>query len=175
MRKSIILILVTFFVLETSLFGQKIEQITKDENKFVYGNSVKLFLGDSIWVTANIQNNSLTDFILTKGKNDSINSISIKFTYDTRSDVNTHYVGGSALPKTALLTSIKMETEGNVLVREYQFRYLLDFYTHLNEIVEFGSDHKYLNSKVNYLGMSMDKETLTGNLLKTIMNYITSR
>jgi len=32
-----------------------------------------------------------------------------------------------------------METEGNELVREYQFRYVSDFYTHLNEIVEYGS------------------------------------
>jgi len=70
----------------------------------------------------------------------------IKFNYSTRSDTNSYFVGGSRIPNTALLTSIRMETEGNELVREYQFRYVSDFYTHLNEIVEYGSDHKYLNS-----------------------------
>ncbi len=82
---------------------------------------------------------------------------SIKFTFGTRTDVNGSYVGGCKVPKTKVLTSISLKTEGDELVREYQFRYIFDFYTHLNEIVEYGSDHKYLNSTAVWWGSTLNQ------------------
>lgn len=75
---------------------------------------------------------------------------SLKFNYyaSSRTDVNTIYVAGSQIPETKLLSSIRMETEGGALVREYQFKYWLDTYTHLNQITEYGSDGTYFNSTV---------------------------
>ncbi|MBK7132277.1 MAG: VCBS repeat-containing protein [Bacteroidales bacterium] len=72
----------------------------------------------------------------------------IKFAYASKTDRNISYTAGSKVPNTVILTSIRMETENAALVREYKFRYVLDFYTHLKEIVEYGSDNTYLNSTV---------------------------
>jgi hypothetical protein len=66
----------------SSLQAQKIENVTRDENKFIYSNEIKLFLGDSIYVKANTVNKSLTDFALVKGIIDSANIIFIRFSYD---------------------------------------------------------------------------------------------
>lgn len=75
---------------------------------------------------------------------------SLKFNYYTssRTDSNIQYVAGSQLPSTKLLSSIRMETEGGALVREYQFKYNFDVSSHLNQIIEYGSDGTYLNSTV---------------------------
>jgi RHS repeat-associated protein len=80
----------------------------------------------------------------------------LKFNYytDPRTDNNILYVAGSQIPRTKLLSSIRMETEGSALVREYQFKYVLDTYTHLNQITEFGSDGTYINSTVIGWGVS---------------------
>ena len=63
MKKFSALLLLSFLPFITSnLVAQKIESVTKEENKFVYSNSIKLFLGDSInVVTENIDFN-LTGF-----------------------------------------------------------------------------------------------------------------
>lgn len=94
---------------------------------------------------------------LNKVKDQSENTInfiypynSLKFNYYTssRTDSNIQYVAGSQLPSTKLLSSIRMETEGGALVREYQFKYNFDVSSHLNQIIEYGSDGTYLNSTV---------------------------
>lgn len=69
-------------IITTPTIAQTIENVTKDENKFIYSNSIKLFPGDSIYVHPGKNENKLTDFTLRKELNDSSNIISIKFTYD---------------------------------------------------------------------------------------------
>jgi uncharacterized protein (TIGR02594 family) len=81
----------------------------------------------------------------------------IKFTYTSKTDKNATYVGGTKVANTAILTSIRMETENDALVREYKFNYVQDFYTHLKEIVEYGSDNTYFNSTLIGWGSSTDK------------------
>ena len=87
---------------------------------------------------------------------------SLKFNYYTspRTDNNILYVAGSQIPRTKLLSSIRMETEGSALVREYQFKYVLDTYTHLNQIIEYGSDGTYFNSTV--MGWGSSTSAFTG-------------
>ncbi|MCU0362420.1 MAG: hypothetical protein MUE32_03605, partial [Bacteroidales bacterium] len=72
----------------------------------------------------------------------------LRFEYTARADSNFHYVAGRKITEKALLTSIRMETEGGALVRRYELRYNLDFYTHLVGITQYGSDNKYQNSTV---------------------------
>jgi RHS repeat-associated protein len=71
----------------------------------------------------------------------------LKFYYSQRNDINSSFIGGSRIPSTMILTSIRMESENN-LVREYNLKYFTDTYnkTHLNEIKELGSDGSYFNS-----------------------------
>ncbi len=89
---------------------------------------------------------------------------SIKFIYDQRSDKNTFYVGGREVLQTVLLRSIRMESEGN-LIREYKFNYTMDFYSHLTEVVEYGSDGSHLNSTIINWGGS------TPFITRTDSNY----
>ena len=69
----------------------------------------------------------------------------IRFLYETRTDKNTTYVGGYANPEDLILRGIKVECNGKT-VREYQFKYTLDIYSHLTEIIEIASDGKMYNS-----------------------------
>ena len=63
MKKLSTLLLLSFLPFITSnLVAQKIESVTKEENKFVYSNSIKLFLGDCINVVTENININLTDF-----------------------------------------------------------------------------------------------------------------
>lgn len=79
---------------------------------------------------------------------------SLKFTYygTSRSDNNIQYVWGSQIPSTKLLSTIRMEREGDTLVREYQFKYTYesayDIGSRLNQITEYGSDGTFLNSTI---------------------------
>ena len=83
MKKFSALLLLSFLPFITSnLEAQKIESVTKEENKFVYSNSIKLFLGDSInVVTENIDFN-LTGFSIADSISDSTKTITISFVYD---------------------------------------------------------------------------------------------
>ena len=83
MKKFSALLLLSFLPFITSnLVAQKIESVTKEENKFVYSNSIKLFLGDSInVVTENIDFN-LTGFSIADSIFDSTKTITISFVYE---------------------------------------------------------------------------------------------
>jgi hypothetical protein len=83
MKKTPIIILTAMLLLNTStIFAQNIEQISKEENKFIYSNSIKLFLGDSIYVEPANIDRKLTDFTLKEGIVDSTKTFSIIFVYD---------------------------------------------------------------------------------------------
>ncbi|NOQ27297.1 MAG: hypothetical protein GQ564_18200 [Bacteroidales bacterium] len=71
----------------------------------------------------------------------------VHFYYDRKSDKNTLYVGGSELPQTVILRSIKIESDGTFL-NEYQFKYLNDFYSLLTEISKIEHDGSQFNSTV---------------------------
>ena len=81
----------------------------------------------------------------------------IKFGYGSKTDSNCKYVGGSKIPNTVLLTSVQMILNPDTLVHKYEFRYSLDFYTHLSEIVETGLNNESLNSTVIGWGASGDQ------------------
>ena len=82
MKKIFTITVLAITLMTTPTIAQTIENVTKDENKFIYSNSIKLFLGDSIYVYPSNSERKLTDFTLRKKLNDSSNIISIKFTYD---------------------------------------------------------------------------------------------
>jgi RHS repeat-associated protein len=72
---------------------------------------------------------------------------SLQFYYDTKSDVNTIYVGGAAIGQALLLRAVRAFTEG-ALAREYDFVYSNANVTHLNQITEVGSDGSKLNASI---------------------------
>ena len=78
----------------------------------------------------------------------------VVFTYTNKNDPSFYYIGGSKIPQTKLLTSITIRTEGDQLVREYTLKYHYDFYTHLNEVYETGSDGTRINSTIFQWGVS---------------------
>ena len=79
-RKIVLLSL--FPILTSNLIAQKIENVSKEENKFIYSNSIKLFLGDSIYVVTENSDKDLTGFALVDAISDSTKTISIRFAYD---------------------------------------------------------------------------------------------
>jgi RHS repeat-associated protein len=87
---------------------------------------------------------------------------SVKFFYGTRYDANNPYIGISLVPSTAILTSIRMESEGS-LVREYLLKYFSDSFnrTRLNEISESGINSATLNSTI--FGWDENDTTFTEN------------
>ncbi|MCL2041449.1 MAG: hypothetical protein FWG84_05345, partial [Bacteroidales bacterium] len=81
----------------------------------------------------------------------------ITFLYATRSDPQILYIGGY-MKNTVLLRGIKVESNGEV-VRRYWFNYNKDFYSHLVEIVEEGSDGESLNSTIVQWGLGTHELT----------------
>jgi RHS repeat-associated protein len=71
----------------------------------------------------------------------------IHFYYVDREDRNKLYVEGSSAEQTLLLFRICSFT-GDALVRKYEMNYYLDFYSHLIEIIGYGSDGSRYNSTV---------------------------
>lgn len=82
MRQKFIFTLLALLVTTSIVKSQNIENVSKEENKFVYSNSVKLFLGDSIYIEANNTRKMLSDFVRVNSITDSTKTISFKFTYD---------------------------------------------------------------------------------------------
>ncbi|SRR5690606_9544111 len=69
-------------IMTSNLIAQKIEDVSKEENKFIYSNSIKLFLGDSICVVTEMVDKNLTGFTLVDTISDSTKTITIRFVYD---------------------------------------------------------------------------------------------
>jgi RHS repeat-associated protein len=89
----------------------------------------------------------------------------INFFYEKREDAYMGFVKNSQVQQSRLLRKIKVESE-NQTTRSYSFKYVNDFYTHLTEIIETGSDESKLNSTIINWGNTTD------NFLKVITNYI---
>lgn len=84
MKKLFLLLISACFI--TSIYSQEIYNVKKNENKFIYGQSIKLFMGDSILVEAKVGVNSLKDFKVVDKISDSSKTMVIRFT--------TEYFGG---------------------------------------------------------------------------------
>lgn len=65
-----------------SVKAQNIAEIKSSENIFVYGQSIKLFMGDKIYVEANLAGNSVQDFKIVRSITDSSKTITIEFKYE---------------------------------------------------------------------------------------------
>jgi RHS repeat-associated protein len=63
----------------------------------------------------------------------------VVFTYETRADVITLYTSGSKLNMSQRLKKIETYCEGTK-VKTYQFNYIFDGFSKLNEIIEYGTD-----------------------------------
>ena len=50
MKKLFPITALAIILMTKPALAQTIENVTKDENKFIYSNSIKLFLGDSIYL-----------------------------------------------------------------------------------------------------------------------------
>jgi RHS repeat-associated protein len=73
----------------------------------------------------------------------------VKFFYEEREDVSKAYIHGSVLQQSVLLNKILVTTDGDGgLSHQYEFKYSKDIYSHLNEIVEYGSDGSNFNSTI---------------------------
>ena len=66
----------------TSINAQDIYEVEKENNKIVYGMSLKLFLGDTILVETTVEDNSIKEFKIVKTLTDSSRTIIIEFKFD---------------------------------------------------------------------------------------------
>ncbi|MFO7574581.1 MAG: FG-GAP-like repeat-containing protein, partial [Bacteroidales bacterium] len=82
------------------------------------------------------------------GLNSHYNRVVFSYYSSSRTDYNTTYPAGKALPSTKLIESIQVLTEGDTLVREYGFKYVLNIYSHLNQITVTGSDGTKFNPTI---------------------------
>jgi len=71
----------------------------------------------------------------------------IQFIYNDRQDKNTSYVSGYPVNENVVLSSIVVRAEG-LLTRKYEFKYGLNQYKYLTEIIEYGSNNLPLNSTI---------------------------
>jgi hypothetical protein len=80
MKKLIVVTILSFIFI--SVKSQDIYKANKADNTYIYGESIKLFLGDKILVETNLINNSLTNFKIVKEISDSSRTLTIEFKYD---------------------------------------------------------------------------------------------
>lgn len=80
MKKNILILAILFS--SSILFAQEVFTVKHLDNKVIYGKDLKLFLGDSILVEAEINNNEVTEFKRVKSITDSEKTIIITFNYD---------------------------------------------------------------------------------------------
>ena len=80
MKKEFLVVIIVLVAI--SLNAQNIFDIDRSNNEFVYGQSIKLFLGDSILVEAVINNNKIKEFKVVNSIIDSSRTIKIVFKYD---------------------------------------------------------------------------------------------
>ena len=70
----------------------------------------------------------------------------IIFNYASREDVNSLYVGGGKMEKNVILDRIKIESEGNVIMKEYNFNYSFNnVFSFLTKVTETGADGSNYN------------------------------
>jgi hypothetical protein len=75
--------LIIFLIISSSsLKGQNIEKATKEENKIVYSDSVKMFMGDSIYVEFESAGNHLKGFKAVNKISDSTRTISLRLSFE---------------------------------------------------------------------------------------------
>lgn len=111
MRKPVFMpILIIVLLFSGKINAQDIEAVRKEENKFIYSNSIKLFMGDSIYVEANATNGSLVDFVIVKSISDSTKTMSIKFYYDKFGQSNASILKVTNLFKKTLYYKAKIKT-----------------------------------------------------------------
>jgi len=84
MKKLFVLIVVSFIA--TSTKAQDIYEVKKEDNKFIYGESIKLFAGDKIFVEITLVDHSISKFKIVKVISDSSKTITIEFKYDDFGD-----------------------------------------------------------------------------------------
>ena len=83
MKRSVFIILLASLLLKTfPTVAQNIEDVRRDNNKFIYSNSIKLFPGDSIKIQPGNIETKLTNFKLMDSIKDSSSTIKIYFTFD---------------------------------------------------------------------------------------------
>ncbi len=84
MRKLFLFLISTFLL--TSVNAQSIFEVKKGDNKFIYGQSIKLFIGNILFVEANVDGQSIKEFNIVKTISDSSRTMIIEFKYDKFGD-----------------------------------------------------------------------------------------
>lgn len=82
MRPKFLITLIALLIATSLVKSQSIETVIQEENKFIYSNSIKLFMGDSIFIEANNTDKTLSDFVRVNSISDSTKTIFLKFSYD---------------------------------------------------------------------------------------------
>jgi len=80
MKKILALIILTLTI--ASINAQDIYNVEKENNKVVYGQSIKLFLGDTVFLETIVTRNSIKEFKIVNTIIDSSRTIIIEFKYD---------------------------------------------------------------------------------------------
>lgn len=114
----------------------KIIDANKNYIEFTYNNSVTESFIKEIRYTGN-------DLVYPKIEPYNL----IKFYYSDRTDVSKGYISGKKVENNVLLDHIDIIAE-NIIVKTYKLQYYYNFYSKLNEIIEFGKDGFRFNSTV---------------------------
>lgn len=80
MKKQLLVLLIALTAI--SLNAQDIFNVERNNNEIVYGQSIKLFLGDSVLVEAVIKKNKVKEFKVVNSISDPSKTIIIVFKYD---------------------------------------------------------------------------------------------
>jgi len=81
MKKNLFLLIIASAII-LSVKAQNITNVKSSENIFVYGQSIKLFMGDKIYVEANIAGNSVQGFKVIRSITDYAKTITIELKYE---------------------------------------------------------------------------------------------
>lgn len=76
-----ILFLLTLTISVFTIKAQDIYEVKRESNKFIYGEAIKLFAGDKIFVEANVINTSVKNFKIVNVISNPSNTITIEFKY----------------------------------------------------------------------------------------------
>ncbi|MBI9036932.1 MAG: hypothetical protein JEY97_02255 [Bacteroidales bacterium] len=80
MKKIGVLLILAFSL--SILQSQNVYKVEESENEVVYGKSIKLFLGDKVYIQTKVKNNKIKEFTLVGRIKDSTTTIILTFNED---------------------------------------------------------------------------------------------
>ena len=81
-RVILVIQITLFLIISPGLRSQNIEDVKREENRFIYSDAIKLFPGDTLVAEASVNGNKLIDFKKVSNIADSSLTIVFSFTYE---------------------------------------------------------------------------------------------